>query len=282
MYTATRALTRAKQTGTPLPELEALHDLHHGYFQFRFRGGQQTMIAGQPASQKSGFAIYLAAQWAHQHGVSVLYVSADMDQHTAATRLVASVTGHTTSSVSAALETGNESAYSEEMDRLPVRFVFNPNPTVDDIWLELDAWVELWDEWPRVVVLDNLLDIIPPGGENETTGYKAILLDGKTVARKTGASVITLHHMSEAGSDPAYPAPRKLVMGKVSQTAENVLSVALGEDQRQFRVGVVKQRNGPCEPTGQRFETLHVEPQRNLFERLLPMSAPRTVWEATD
>lgn len=278
MLTATRAIARSKQAGVPLPRLPELHDLHEGYFGFHPRGGQQTMICGQPGSQKSGFAIWLAGQWARM-GITVLYVCADMDQHTASTRLVASVTGDTTTDVAEGLALGAEDYYAGLLGNLPVRFAFAPNPTFDDIKDELDAWVELWDEYPRVIVIDNLLDIIPTAGDNEFAGYKTILLDAKTLARETGAAVFILHHMSEAGTDPEWPAARKFVMGKVNQTPENVMSVAFAEGDREFRLSMVKHRNGPSDATADkgRVVRLRVHPERNQFERFVDVKVPPTV-----
>lgn len=279
MLSATRALARAKQTGVPLPEIGALHDLYEGFYRFRPRGGEVTMIAGQPGSQKSGFALYLAGQYATK-GLSCLYVSADMAQHTATTRLVASITGHTTETVSKGLAAGGEDYYAELLADVPVRFMFNPNPDFGDIQEELDAWVELWDEYPRVIVLDNLLDIVPSAGDNEFTGYKSVLLDAKTLARETGAAIFILHHMSETGTDPTKPAPRKSLMGKVSQTPENVLSVAMNDDLTEFRIAVVKQRSGPSDATAQTTVTLGVHPERNQFERHINIRVPQQVtWQ---
>jgi len=239
------------------------------------------MICGQPASGKSQFALWWCGQFASL-GLPVLYVSADMDQHTATTRLVASVTGETTEAVSRGLAYGAEDYYSELLNDLPVRFMFDPDPTYSDVEDEIDAWVELWDDYPRVIVLDNLLDIVPTAGDNEFTGYKSILLDGKRLARTTGAAVFILHHMSEAGTDPTKPAPRKFVMGKVSQTPENVLSVAMNEDKTEFRLAVVKHRNGPDDPLAQEqnWVRLAVHPERNRFERRFAITAPVRTWTA--
>jgi len=281
MLSAHRALTRARQIGVPLPELPALHDLYSGFYKFRFRGGQQTMIAGMPGSQKSGFMIYLIAQWAAM-GLPSLYVSADMDQHTATTRLVASLSGHTTESVASGLSAGAEDYYADLLGNIPARFMFNPNPSMDDVRDELDAWVEMWDNYPRIIVLDNLLDIIPVAGDNEFTGYKSILLDGKTLARETGAAVFTLHHMSESGGDPTKPSSRKFIMGKVSQTPENVLSVAMNEELTQFLIAVVKQRNGPSDATASNIVTLAIHPERNTFERHYNMSSPVRTWQSKE
>lgn len=282
MLTATRALARSKQIGTPLPELPQLYDLHHGEFKFRPRGSQQTMIAGAPAGQKSGFAIWLAGQWARM-GVTTLYVCADMDQHTASTRLVASVTGHSVDTVSDGLASGAEDYYAELLGSLPVRFSFAPNPTFRDIEDEIDAWVELWDEYPQCIFIDNLLDVVPDAGDSETAGYKTILLDVKKLARTTGAAVFILHHMSEAGTDPEWPAPRASVMGKVNQTPENVLSVALAEGGTKFRVIPVKHRNGPSDAKAShdRVVTFSCTPAKNQFDRWFDVAAPPvTTWAA--
>lgn len=276
MLTASRAVAKARQTGTPLPLLPELETLHHGYYKFVFRGSEQTMIVGQPGSQKSGWALWLLSQWA-KSGITGLYVSADMAQHTATTRLAAAITGHTTETVSKGLRAGAEDYYADALAELPIRFMFNPNPTFGDILDEVDAWVEVWDEYPQVIILDNLLDIYATSGDNEFTGYKSILLDAKTLARETGACVLILHHASEGASDPTKPPPRKAVMGKVSQTPENVISVAIGDDPTDFKLAVVKQRSGPSDATAQHIEHLRVHPERNRFERFIDIKAPPQV-----
>lgn len=260
MLSATRSLQKAKEGSVPLPEIGALIDLYTGHFRFRPRCGEVTMIAGQPGSQKSGFILWLASQL----GLPTWYLSADMAQHTATERLAAAATGHTTEEVAEGLQQGEEAFYSDAIPEA-FRFCFNPNPDADDIAGEMEAWVEAWDSYPRIIVLDNLLDIVPSSGENEYAGYKSILLDAKTLARETGAAVFILHHMSEAGTDPNYPAPRKALQGKVSQTPENILSVALCGDE--FRVSVVKHRNGPGDASGKNYVSLRAKPECNQFER---------------
>lgn len=280
MLSASRAFTKATETGAPLPPLDGLHDLHHGYFEFTFRKSELTMIAGQPGSQKSGFAIWLISQWAKKHGLSALYVSADMAQHTATARLTAAVSGDKTRTVQEGRESGYEDYYMDQLADVRVQFMFNSNPTLEDIWNEIDAWVEAQDSYPDIIVLDNLLDIVPAGGDNEFSGYKSILLDAKTMRQTTGAAVFILHHMSEGASDPTKPAARKAIMGKVAQTPENILSIAKNEELTEFYISVVKHRSGRDDATGKRFETFALHPERNQFERWFNMSAPPVVtWQ---
>jgi hypothetical protein len=269
---------KATETGAPLPELENLWDLHHGFFEFTFRKSELTMICGQPAAWKSGLSVWLIAQWAKKHGLTALYVSGDMAQHTATARLTAAVSGDTTRMVQEGRERGYEDDYMDQLADVRVQFMFNSNPTLEDIWCEIDAWVEMWDAYPDIIVLDNLLDIVPGGGDNEFSGYKSVLLDAKTMRQQTGAAVFILHHMSEGASDPEKPAPRKAIMGKVAQTPENILSIAKSGDK--FFVSVVKHRSGPDDPTAQRFETFLIHPDRNQLERYFNMSAPPVVtWQ---
>lgn len=264
---ASKALTKGRSAGAPLPVIPELDDLTNGHFRFRFRQSEMTMISGQPNAGKSLFALWLASKF----DVPTLYFSADSSAWTAGTRLVAAVTGETTESVAAGMRSGGEGYYESVLDESPIRFCFDPNPSHLTIEDELDAWVERWDSWPTLIVVDNLMDVIG-AGDNEFAAYKDVLLGLKTIARQTEASILVLHHMSEAGTDPLMPAPRKAIMGKVSQTPEHVLSIAMDGDQ--FRLSVVKHRNGPGDPTGKEHISLLAHPDRCQFDKWVPLTQP--------
>lgn len=273
MYSAKRALAQRGQTGTLLPQIDSLGELHSGYFEYRPRGGNVTMMAGIPGALKSCLAIYMAAKYA-EAGLEGLYLSADLDQHTAITRTAGALSGNQINSIAQALreQPGAEEYYGELLD-IPLRFSFNPSPSMRDVENEINAWVEMWDSYPRFIFVDNLLDVIPSGGDSETTGYKSILLDVKTLARRTGAHIFILHHMSEANQDDGrkgdttVPASRKAVMGKVSQTPENVMSLAFDTYSNQLLVSMVKHRGGKADPTAGQYVRLDVDPSRNTIHR---------------
>jgi len=241
-----------------MPEIPALADLR-SEFEFRFRASEMTMVAGQTGSQKSGWALWLAALM----GVPTLYFSADSSSHTVSTRLAAAYTGDQSKMVSEALREGGEAYYQDVLGESPIRFCYDPDPTYETIEHEVDAWVEMYDSYPRLVVVDNLMDLVAEG-ESEHAANKDKLLLLKTLARTTEACIIVLHHMSEGTSDPRKPAPRKSVLGKVNQTPENVLSIALDYDK--FMVSVVKHRSGPSDPSGERYVQMYVDPARNTFD----------------
>ncbi|PVU81351.1 hypothetical protein DDP54_15740 (plasmid) [Cellulomonas sp. WB94] len=223
MLTASRSLGRAVETGRPLPEVPGLEDLYRGYFRCRPRRGQVCLIAGQPGAGKSGLALW----WVDQMNIPALYHSADMAPHTAVTRLAAIRTGDAVSEVSEGLAGAGDAYYAAALESSKIRFCFDPNPTLDTIYEEIEAWVELTDSFPQVIVIDNLMDVLGDG-DNETAIYKAVLLEAKTIARETGAAVFVLHHMSEAAGHPDDPPARKFILGKAAQTPEVILSVALG------------------------------------------------------
>lgn len=270
MLTATRALKRRGQVGVLLPQIENLRELHTGYFKYRPRGGNVTMIAGPPGALKSGLAVYMAAHWASM-GLEGLYLSADLDQHTAITRTAGALSGNLVDTIAKSIsdENGAAFAYYEQVLDIPLRFSFNPSPAMADVRAELDAWVEMWDSYPKFIVIDNLLDVIPSGGDSETSGYKSILLEVKDLARKTGAHVIILHHMSESDQgdgrkgNVTRPASRKAVMGKVSQTPENVMSVAFDDNTGMLLISLVKHRGGKADATAENYISLRVDPARN-------------------
>src|SRR5690606_26140060 len=106
---------------------------------------------------------------------------------------------------------------------------------------EIDAWVEFNDEFPKLIIVDNLLDV-EPLSDQEFASHKAILLELKSLARRTGALVLVLAHAKEEG-DPAFPAPKSGLQNKVSNTPAIMLSVALepgADDKSIFRVAPVK------------------------------------------
>lgn len=265
MIPASLAISRSGPLGEPLPRVPFLEELHTGYFEFVLRGGQQTMIAGQPGTQKSGLAIGIAGALASS-GIPGIYFSADMDRHTATTRLAGFLSGRETKGIARDLDSGGEDHYAEVLD-VPLHFSFNPSPTVGDIRDEVSAYVEAWDAYPGFLVIDNLLDVIPPSGDSETTGYKAGLLEFKDVARTTGAHIFTLHHMSEFAGDPATPPARKFLLGKVAQTPENIVSVGFDNARNQMVLSLVKHRNGPSSPMADLVVRIDADPSRNTFRQ---------------
>lgn len=259
MLTASRALHRAKDA-TPLPtvaELSALHEL--GVLP---RLGQMLMIVGQPGAGKSTFALW----YAFKLGLPTLYFSADMAAHTATTRLGALTTGERVTWVSDAIENGGSDFIMDEMASSKIQWCFDSAPSMQDIADELDAYVELWDDFPRVIVVDNAMNVEGSGDEG-SGGLRYILSELHRLGRETGSAVFVLHHAREEGN-PLEPSAREKVQGKVAQLPELILTVALdGED---FKIAPVKNRNGYQDPSGHNYRRLAADPERATFNTYVP------------
>lgn len=265
-FTAHRALRDAREAGKPLPripELDALYALG-----VKPRAGELALVYGQSGSQKSGLATWLSVKW----GKPVLYISADMSQRTASHRLTsiyADMTSDEVGELMASTDEGDRELAADLIGRMRhcnVSFVFDSEPSLDDIDAEVDAWVELYDEYPAIIVIDNLLDV-EPLSDNEFASQKAILLELKTLARRTGALVLVLAHAKEEG-DPAFPAPKSGLQNKVSNTPALILSIALepgvGDDSI-LRIAPVKLREGKSDPTGKSYVELIATPSKTQF-----------------
>lgn len=233
-----------------------------------FRRGQLIMLAGRPGSLKSAWATWLVNLW----GLPTLYISADMSQQVAISRLAALRSGATFHDVADAFEAGGKQSafYEKFLAESRVQFMFDDSPSLQDIEDEVLAWVELLDEWPTVLVLDNLLDVATDEGD-EYRAWRETVLWLKGLCHNYGITVLVLHHAREVGKED-YPAPRKDLQGKVSQTPEITLSMAISESDNKFRLSCVKNRSGKQDAAALTGIEYSVVPERLMF-------MPIGVWE---
>lgn len=237
MIPALRSVAPARTAAAPLPWVPDLRLLYEQGA--TFRRGQLIMLAGYPGSMKSAFAMWLCNEW----NLPTLYLCADMSNHTATTRLASLRSGMSHDAVSQALADNSPASglIEQALSESRMSFIFDDAPTLLDIEEELAAWVELYDDYPPILVIDNLVDLDNEGAD-EFAAWRQTLLWFKGLCRDYGITVIVLHHARElAKSD--YPAPRKDIQGKVSQTPELTLTVSL-TPKNEFRIAVVKNRAG--------------------------------------
>jgi hypothetical protein len=265
MLTPARSLSLNSDSGRKLPEVDALWALYQ--YGLVLRHGQVIMIAGRSGSQKSGFALWLTDEL----GLDTLYFSADMSAFTASSRLASKRTALTTEQVEAALAEGGEARdhVFEALEDSRITFSFGSPITWWQVDEELDAYVELHNKFPEIIVFDNLMDF--EGAESDYTAQMAVMQHVTELARDTGATVIVMHHASdkawEAKTDPWSPPSRDQIKGGLSEKPEVSLAVALDPNTLDFNVAVVKQRMGPQDPSAKRWVTLRCEPQVTRFHR---------------
>ncbi|PPT14797.1 AAA family ATPase [Streptomyces cinnamoneus] len=285
MLTPGRSLTLHAEAGRELPRIEAFQALYQ--IGCRPRQGEVIMIAGRSGTQKSGLALF----WAASMNLPTLYFSADMSAFTASSRLASMATGDTTEMVEAGMAAGGRyrETYINALTDSRITFSFGSPITWKAVDEELEAQVELWDAYPSIMVFDNLMDF--ENAESDYTEQMAVMSGLTELARATGSTVIVLHHASdkswEAKSDPWAPPSRDQVKGGLSEKPELSLSVALDPTSLEYRIAVIKQRMGPCDPTARRYATLRCQPDITRFSalepRLFPVPRPATsAWSPLD
>lgn len=148
-----------------------------------------------------------------------------------------------------------------------IRFVYESSPGILDVEDEINAWVEQWEEYPPLIVIDNLLDLAAGESDAEHVKFKALLKELKTLARDTGSCIMVLHHMLESGGrGNARPLPRDAIAAKVTQTPAQIISVAA--EGNFFYYSIIKDRNGADDATAQKYYTLRSDGERCIFSQM--------------
>lgn len=220
----------------------------------RLRLGTAAYIAGTPGSMKTGLALY----WVGRLGLPALYFSADSEDFEMVERAAAMMTGDTQQQVRA-----NPEKYAEVLKDLPIRWCFEDAPTYQDVALEVAAYAEVFGEFPKVIVIDNMLNLTGES-EDEWGAHRDHAKVIHKLTRITGALVLVLAHMGESQVDPgSRPQPRTKLQGKVAHLPKVILSLAF--DGEQLKVAPVKNRFGPADASGSTFVTLWSTPATNQF-----------------
>lgn len=250
MQTLSHAARRPAETGQFLsPVFVPLENAG-----IRLREGTATFIAGVAGSMKTGLTLY----WVGRLGKPTLYFSADSEPFEIVERCAAMMTGDTMQRVRT-----NPAAYSEQLDSLPIRFVFEDSPTYKDVELEVAAYAEVYGSFPEVIVIDNMLNLVGES-DDEWSSHRDHARVIHRLTRITKAAVFVLAHMGEDKVDPsANPQPRTKLQGKVSHLPKVILSLAF--DGQVLKVAAVKNRFGPGDASGRTYVELQCNPSTNQF-----------------
>jgi hypothetical protein len=213
------------------------------------------MIAAAPNAGKSMFALIYAVK----AKVPTLFFSADTDIATVMMRAASHLSGHSQLLVEGNLNS-NRHYYDKHLENISnIQFVFDSSPSLDDIELEIKAYVELYGIPPELIVVDNLMNVAAET-DNEWAGLRSIMVDFHDMARKTEACVMVLHHVSEQSEygKTSFPPHRRAIHGKVSQLPALILTLGFDPLDGTLKVAPVKNRFGPHTADGSDFVTLFV------------------------
>ena len=251
MLDLSRAWGGVLTKATPLP------DVWVGLKQkeIKFRRGQVCMVAAAPNAGKSMFALIYAIKAA----VPTLFFSADTDTTTVMMRAAAHISGHSQVTVESNLAS-NSHYYDQHFEKFGhIKWVFDSSPSIDDLELEIRAYVELYGHAPELIVIDNLMNVTAET-DNEWAGLRAIMMELHDMARKTEACVLVLHHVSEQSEygSPTNPPHRRAIHGKVSQLPALILTLGYDPGEAILRVAAVKTRFGPHTADASSYAVLFV------------------------
>ena len=251
MLNLKRAWNSTTTKATPLPDV--WKDLLSK--QIRFRRGQVCMVAAAPNAGKSMFALIYAIK----ADVPTLFFSADTDIATVMMRTAAHISGHNQTLVEENL-TKSPGYYDSKFDQVKnIQWVFDSSPSLDDIEMELKAYIELYGIPPELIVIDNLMNVAAES-DNEWAGLRQIMVELHDMARQTEACVMVLHHVSEQSEygSTTEPPHRRSIHGKVSQLPAMILTLGYEPIQNLLRVAAVKNRFGKHTADGKDFVSLFV------------------------
>lgn len=267
---ATKALTRAAESGErlPLPYWMSPVEQRGGVP----RRGHLVLIAGVPNSGKSALAQALSAA----ANVPTLYFSADQDPWQTTTKLIASLTGEQTNTVAHNLASGIGDGYYEQvLSDSNVVFCFDSKPSLDDVAAELDAYVDTWDEYPEVIVIDTLRNV---DGNGEKQDDEWIISELHGLARRTRACIFLLAHMSRTNvKNSTRPPGIKELVNKLDSLPDLVLMVAYDADAETLWVAVGKTREGRADPEAEKPIPLKAD-----FSRMTFGVAATNTWESNE
>lgn len=254
MRTLATAARKPKDSGSFLPDIFP----SLGAAGIRLRLGTAAYIAGTPGSMKTGLALYWVVKLAQRQGLPCLYFSCDSEDFEMVERTAALLTGDTTAQVRA-----NPQHYADVLADLPIRMSFEDSPSYNDVALEVAAYAEVFGEFPKVIVIDNLMNLAGET-EDEWGAHRDHAKVIHKLTRITGALVLVLAHMGEDRVDPgSKPAPRTKLQGKVSHLPKVILSLAF--DGQRLKVAAVKNRFGPADASGNTFYELYANAATNQF-----------------
>ena len=212
--------------------------------QVQFRRGHLHVVASAPGAGKSVFAINLAAQC----GVPTLYLAMDGDETSMSTRVMQAWWGLERDEAMA--EIGNDSTKARKaFDTIDqyVRWDFPNSPDMEEIRDRVWAFAEIWGEFPHLIVVDNLMDVVY---EQSSAAYTEAESALTALARAANSAVVVLAHVNGMHEGSKDTIPLNGVMFKATKKASLILTMNPGAFSETLFVSVLKNRDGPADPSG--------------------------------
>lgn len=222
------------------------------------RRGQLILVAAGPGIGKSAKILTLVLEAM----VPSLMFSADSDAFTQLSRSIAILCDmRVETAAQMILEDRITDEVREELGSVPLLIDYDSSPTPHDMEEIIAAYYELCNEFPAVIVVDNITNVVTDAQDSGDpfSGLEALMDYLHSMARVTGACVIGLHHVTGEYNNGDKPIPLNGVKGQITRVPEMVLTLhkkPLEDGRWIMRVSPVKNRGGKADPTGNTFAEL--------------------------
>ena len=203
----------------------------------RFWRSQLCLVVGPGSAGKSVFISNLVARWRRPTLAFLL----DQDSATAASRFVATLVDEPFLELKADLDSSLVLSALEDLSFVQTDFKAEG---LEDIELQLQAYIERYGVPPEVLVIDNLGNMTS-GYDDEWSTLKALTLELDMMARNYEMLVICAHHTRDEPT--TEPLPRSAILGKISQYPRLIISVAFNAFSNEYKLSAVKNSSGPTD-----------------------------------
>ncbi|MFE2997975.1 DnaB-like helicase C-terminal domain-containing protein [Nocardia sp. NPDC059246] len=253
MYTLNQSRRVRGSAGEPLPIVwEALAEKGAIY-----RRGQLVLICAGPGTGKSGFIL----NYILEACIPTLYFSADSDAFTQVTRAISKISGITLEESAVQFLRDEVSSKTwDALNKIPLRMVYEASPDLDTIEVHMQAYEEVYGDYPSAVIVDNITNVHTDSETSDaSSGLEGLMDYLHTMGRNTEACVFCLHHVQGPYNDADKPIPLSGIKNQIGRVPEMVQTLHkkrndYGPDT--LCVSTVKNRGGRVDPSGEDFAEL--------------------------
>lgn len=205
--------------------------------------GNLVTLMGAPGVGKSMFAL----NWCLNVPELSVLVSLDTDMPTQALRACSILSGVPSTDV---IQDPESWALYLERQQLRCR-MYDVTMGTSDLNDLVIAETEYWGQTPGLVVVDNIVNLVK---DMSYEGFRSAFIGLQKVARLNGTVVVALHHVKRDSSSGKL----SLHSGSYAGEQESEIVLGLWRSSGRLEVGVLKNRNGLADPTGEISYGLHM------------------------
>lgn len=210
-----------------------------------FFRGSVHVVAAAPGVGKSILALTLGIEM----GCPTLYICADTPRHITAIRAGQMLTSNFKAVVEAQLEEAESSIWEAYQKADHIGAFYRSGISPDEITLMIGAFAEIRGEFPHLVILDNLTNVSYEG-DSESAAQKRIIAELDAIAKDANICMVVLVHVAGQYKGGLIPIPQDGVMNKLAEFQHTTLTLTRSTFEGELLVACVKNRTGPCDPSG--------------------------------